>query len=119
MLKSIYQATPYFLLFYILAISCPVEGGVVSSNAAQAYSQKALKEIETDIKINKQAIKALNQEAQKISSSYLLIELHMQIEALEEEQRFLETQYQAIKTRIETEHKMREESIERSFKINP
>ncbi len=93
---------------------------VVVSQASLQASYRLLSDLELAIKLNEDARLALAHQAQEAGgNTQLLLMYHQQEVKLEQELKRLEMEYQAIKTRLESDQKMKKDAIERDFKITP
>lgn len=105
--------------YQIQSESTPIISSVVPTAAVQT-SFRILSDLELAIKLNWDARLALAHQAQEaVGNPELLLMYHQQDVQLEQELKRLEAEYQAVKTRLESEQKMRNDAIKRGFKINP
>ncbi len=90
---------------------------VVTLTAVQT-DYRMLSDLELAIKLNQDARLALAHQAQEAAGNpQLLLLYHQQDVQLEQEQKRLEMEYSALKTKLEGDEQMKKEAIKRSFKL--
>ena len=92
---------------------------VVVTQAAVQTNYRLLSDMELAIKLNEEARLALAHQAQEaIGNPELLLMYHQQDVQLEQELKRLEMEYEALKTKLDGDEKLKKAAIERGFKLN-